>query len=165
VMHTDKATGVIIGMRRGDEFGDLKLAVSIPADGRPPSAVQLFMRDANKMSDPWLGQLFGTTQLAPPPRSISRPEWAGDMEQDTDSTGRPYYVYYFSPAAVERLEKMDPRESASLELAPSPMSKVKDAIRIPIEVGDFRAAHIFALIPKPAVSAIAAAEPPAAGGH
>lgn len=165
VMHTDKASGAIVGMRRGDEFSDLKLAVSIPADGRPPSAVQLFMRDANKMSDPWLGQLFGTTQLAPAPRSISRPEWAGGMEQDTDSTGKPYYVFYFSQAAVDRFDKMDPRESVSLELTPSPMSKVKEAKKIPIEVGDFRAARTFSLIPKPAVSALASAEPAAAGGH
>ncbi|MDP3735880.1 MAG: hypothetical protein Q8R02_00730 [Hyphomonadaceae bacterium] len=165
VMHIDKASGAIVGLRRGDEFSDLKLAVSVPADGRPPSAVQLFMRNADKMSDPWLGQLFGATQLAPAPRSISRPEWAGDMEQDTDSTGRPYYVFFFSPAAIERLEKMDPRESVSLELTPSPMSKAKEPTKIPIEVGDFRAAHVFALIPKPAVSALAAAEPAAAGGH
>ena len=165
VMHTDKTSGIIIGLRRGDEFEDLKLAVSVPADGRPPSAVQLLMRDANKMSDPWLGQLFGTTQLAPAPRSISRPEWAGDMEQDTDSTGKPYYVFYFAPKAIERLEQMDPRESVSLELTPSPMSKAKEPTKVPLEVGDFRSARAFALIPKPAASAIAAAEPPAAGGH
>jgi hypothetical protein len=165
VMHTDKTSGIIIGLRRGDEFGDLKLAVSVPADGRPPSAVQLLMRDANKMSDPWLGQLFGTTQLAPAPRSISRPEWAGDMEEDTDSTGKPYYVFYFSPKAIERLEQMDPRESVWLELTPSPMSKAKEPTKVPLEVGDFRSARTFALIPKPAASALAAAEPPVAGGH
>lgn len=84
VMQTDATTGIIIGLRRGEEFEDLVFAVGVPADGRAPSSAQLFVRDVKKMREPWLGPIFGAATLAPAPRSISRPEWAGEMEEDED---------------------------------------------------------------------------------
>lgn len=160
VLQTDKASGVMFGLRRGDEFDDLKLAVAIPAKGRQPSAVQLFLRDAKKMSDPWVGAMFGADgSVALPPRSVSRPEWAGDKEDGKDAVGDPTWIYYFSPAALERMEMLDPREMVQIELTPSPMAKDQKPVRIVFETGDLRAAHAFALIPKPAASALAAAEP------
>jgi hypothetical protein len=165
VMQTDKATGIIIGLRRGEEFEDLKFAVGVPADGRAPSSVQMFLRDAKKMHEAWLGPIFGATTLAPAPRSISRPEWASEMEEDEDSTGEPFYIFTFSKSAIDRLELLDPREAVQIEVTPSPIEKAKTTLKIAFEVGDLRAAHAFAMIPKLAPSALAAAETPAAAGH
>jgi hypothetical protein len=165
VMQTDKATGIVFGLRRGEKFEDLRLAVGIPARGRAPSAAQLVLRDANKMSDPWLNSLFGAATAARPPRAVSRPEWAGDAEEAEDSTGAPFYVFYFSPAAIERMERLDPRETVYVELTPSPMAKDKTPVSVAFETGDIRAARAFAMIPKPAQSALAAAPPAQTGGH
>ncbi len=163
---TDKATGVIIGLRRGEQFDDLRFAVAIPADGRAPSSAQMFVRDAKKMREPWLGPIFGAKTLASaPPRSISRPEWAAEREDDEDAAGVPYYVFYFGKAAIERLEALDPREAFQVELTPSPLDKGKNPIKVVFEVGDLRAARAFAMIPKVAASALAAAEPAASRGH
>lgn len=163
VMQTDKTTGIVFGLRRGEKFDELRLAVGIPAKGRAPSAAQLILRDANKMRDPWLGSLFGSTASASarPPRSVSRPEWAGDAEETENSTGDPIYVFYFSPEALARVELLDPREIVHLETTPSPMARDKTPVTVAFETGDLRAAHAFALIPKPAQSTLAAAAPPA----
>jgi len=167
VSQSDAKTGAYIGLRRTDKPDELLLAVAVPGVGRPPAAVQLFIRDPKKMSEPWLGTVFGAkAALALPPRSVSRPEWAGKFEQEEDSVGDQYFVYYFSAAALERLEALDPREAVQLELTPSPMSKDKTVVRVAFEIGDLRAAHYFCLIPAPAYT-----EPPAAvkvaakGGH
>jgi hypothetical protein len=165
VKQTDKTTGVVIGMRRGDEFEDLRFAVAVPADGRAPSAVQMFVRDVKKMREAWLGPIFGAKTLAPAPRSISRPEWAAEREEDEDASGNPFYVYYFGGSAIERLELLDPREAVQVELTPSPIDKGKTPVRIAFEVGDLRAAHAFAMIPKVSASALAAAEPAPTSGH
>jgi hypothetical protein len=165
VKQTDKTTGVIIGLRRGDEFEGLKFAVAVPADGRAPSSVQMFVRDMKKMREAWLGPIFGATTLAPAPRSISRPEWAAEREDDEDSAGDPFYVFYFAGTAIERLELLDPREAVQVELTPSPIDKGKTPVKIAFEVGDLRAAHAFALIPKVSAPALAAAEPASSGSH
>jgi hypothetical protein len=163
VKQTDMTTGVIIGLRRGEEFEDLRFAVAIPADGRAPSSVQVFVRDVQKMREAWLGPIFGAKTLAPAPRSISRPEWAAELEEDEDAAGDPFYVFYFGNTAIERLELLDPREAVQIELTPSPIDKDKTPVKIAFEVGDLRAAHAFAMIPKGAASALAAAEPASAG--
>lgn len=166
IMQTHEASGIIIGMRRGEEFDDLKFAIGVPAKGRAPSAVQIFLRDANKMREAWLGPIFGAATLAPtPPRSISRPEWAAAMEEDENSVGEWFYVYSFSPSAVERLELLDPREAVQVELTPSPLDRNATAVKIGFEVGDLRAARAFALIPKPAGSGVAAASSTKTSGH
>ena len=153
VMQTDATTGIIIGLRRGEEFEDLVFAVGVPADGRAPSSAQLFVRDVKKMREPWLGPIFGAATLAPAPRSISRPEWAGEMEEDEDSTGEPFYIFTFSRTAIDRLELLDPREAVQIELTPSPLEKARAPVKVAFEVGDLRAARAFALIPKPASTA------------
>ncbi len=184
VMQVDKKSGFIFGLRRvtdekaktnpetGEKPFKLALAIAIPYDDKPASAVQLNLRDANKMRDPWLGPLFGgDLQLAPSPRSISRPEWAGKMEEWEDNVGDWFNVYYFSPSAIERLEMLDPREAVQFEQTANPKADAKTKERalakIVFEVGDFRAARAFAMIPAPAPSALAsAASPPkAAGDH
>ncbi len=164
IMHTDKPSGVVIGMRRGEAFEDLTFAIGVPAKGRAPSKVQIFLRDATKMSDPWLGAIFGTSSLALPPRSISRAEWASEMVERENSIGEWFYVYLFSPNAIERLELLDPREAVEIELTPSPLEKSQAPVKIAFEVGDLRAARAFALIPKPAASVLAISEP-ADTGH
>jgi hypothetical protein len=165
VKQADKTTGVIIGLRRGNEFEDLRFAVAIPADGRAPSSVQMFVRDAKKMREAWLGPIFGAKTLAPAPRSISRPEWAAELEEDEDAAGDPFYVFYFGKRAIERLELLDPREAVQVELAPSPIDRGKSPVKVAFEVGDLRAAHAFAMIPKVSASSIAAAEAAASGRH
>jgi len=160
VVQEDKASGVKFGLRRGDEFEDLKLAITMPAKGAQPSSVQLIMRDAKKMADPWVGKMFGADgSVTLPPRSVTRPEWAGDEEDGTDGRNNPTWIYYFSQPALDRLEGLDPREMVQIELTPSPRAKDQKPVRIVFETGDLRAAHAFSLIPKPAASALAAAEP------
>jgi hypothetical protein len=165
VKQTDKTTGVVIGLRRGEEFEDLRFAIAIPADGRAPSAVQMFVRDVKKMREAWLGPIFGAKTLAPAPRSISRPEWAAEREEDEDASGNPFYVFYFGKTAIERLELLDPREAVQVELTPSPIDRGKTPVKVAFEVGDLRAALAFAMIPKVSASALAAAEPDPSGGH
>lgn len=165
VQQTDKTTGIIIGLRRGESFEDLKFAVAVPADGRAPASVQMFVRDVKKMREAWLGPIFGAKTLAPAPRSISRPEWAANREEDEDAAGNPFYVFHFGKAAIERLELLDPREAVQIELTPSPIDKGKTPIKVAFEVGDLRAARAFAMIPKVSASTLAAAGPAASGDH
>jgi hypothetical protein len=166
VMQTDKTTGIVFGLRRGEKFDELRLAVGIPAKGRAPSAAQLILRDASKMRDPWLGSLFGSASAsARPPRAVARPEWADDAEESEDSVGDPIYVFYFSQAALDRMQLLDPREIVHLELTPSPMAKDKTAVTVAFETGDLRAARAFSLIPKLAQSAAPAAAPAEKTGH
>jgi hypothetical protein len=152
-------------MRRGEAFDDLTFAIGVPAAGRAPSAAQIFVRDAARMREPWLGPIFGAATLAPAPRSISRPEWAAEMDEHENAVGDWFYVYTFSPSAFERLSLLDPRETAQIELTPSPLEGKKAPIRITFEVGDLRAAHAFALIPKPTASGLAAAAPAKASAY
>jgi hypothetical protein len=150
VLQTDAASGAILGLRRGKKPDELLLAAAIPAKGRAPAAAQLFMRDAAKMREPWIGAVFGSkSTLSVAPRSVSRPEWAGKFEQEEDSVGDQYFVFYFSAAALARIEALDPRESVQLELTPSPMVKDATPTRVTFEIGDLLAAHYFCLIPKP----------------
>lgn len=160
VSQLDKASHITLGLRRENEDKPeaLTLAVAIPWTKQAPSAVQLYMRDANKMSDAWLPKLFGPdARPTPAARSVSRPEWAGRVEEFEDNVGDYYLVYFFSPSAIERIEMLDPREAVQLELTPNPLKKDKTPVRVNFEVGDIRAARAFAMIPKPPVSALASA--------
>jgi hypothetical protein len=168
---TDKKSGFIFGLRREDREKPeaFTLAIAIPYDDKPPSVVQLYLRDEAKMSDPWLGAIFGGgAQVTPPPRSVSRPEWAGRMEEWEDNVKDWYNIYYFSPAAIARLELLDPREAVTIELTPNRTAKDKTPVKVVFEIGDFRAARAFAMIPAPPMSLLAAGAAPAekpAGGH
>jgi hypothetical protein len=164
----DKTSGVIFGLRRQDEEKPeaLSLAISMPWQEYAPTAVQLIARDPAKMSDPWLGSLLGATKTAaPPPRSIVTPIWAGKLSEEQDSVKDDLYVYYFSPAAIARLEQLDPREAVQIELQPSPLEKNGKPVRVTFEVGDIRAAHAFAMIPAPAYTPPPAEAAKPAGGH
>ncbi len=154
IREVDKESGAIIGLRRVKSRehpdGEFQLAVSLPAKGRTPTTVQLYMRDPTRLSDPWLGSLIGSTgKLSVPPRSVAKPEWAARQKIERDVTKDRLFVYYFSKAAIERIEQLDPREAVAVEITPSPHETNKKPTRVYFEVGDFTAAHRFALIPKP----------------
>jgi hypothetical protein len=157
VAQTDKASGAILGLRRGFDPArpaDLRLALAIPRKGAAPAAAQLFMRDPKKMNEAWLGSLNGATdQLSAPPRSMARPEWAGEMRNETDSAGDPFRVFYFSETAAARFDPLDPREAVLVELTPAPRASDQTPTRILFEAGDFRAAANFVRIPQPTYAA------------
>lgn len=162
VSQADKASGAVFGLRRPDKEKPeaMQLAIAIPADGRAPASVQMSTRDPVKAGDPWLGTLSGASgALAAAPRGISGVMWAGKVSEEEDSTGNEFHVFYFSPAAIARLEALDPRETVQIELTPPQREKDAKPARILFEVGDIRAAHAFARIPKPTYAA-----PPAAAG-
>jgi hypothetical protein len=170
VMQIDKASGAMFGLRRDrkaadGESGDpaLRLAIAIPAKGRAPASARLFARDPEKMREPWLGSLLGLTDaVAAAPRSLSRPEWAGEFRRERDSADDPIWVWYFGPSAISRMEALDPREGVQIELTPSPLAKDSQPVRLIFEVGDIRAARAFAMIPPPEYTiATARVQPPA----
>jgi hypothetical protein len=167
VMEADPTTRVAIGLRRGGPANtarlalprapgsdlDLRLAVALPAGAWPvaPASVQLRMRDAAKMSQPWFGTLKGSTgALIAPVRSISRTEWAGGFSREDDITRQPLLVFYFPAAVVSRIDALDPRESIEVEVTPSPRAADQKVKSYLFEVGDFSAAVAFAMIPQPA---------------
>jgi hypothetical protein len=169
VKQTDKKSGVIIGLRREnqDKPEDFVFAIAVPYDDKPSSIVQLNMRDTAKMADPWLGKLIANKgDMQAPARSVSRPEWAGKMIEWEDNVHDWYNVYFLGKSAVERLEMLDPREAIEVELTPNVRAKDQTPKKIVFEIGDFRAARAFAMIPAP----VYVAPPPAAaaapeGGH
>ena len=44
---------------------------------------------------------------------------------------------------------LDPREAVQINIIPAPRAKDQTVRRVSFEVGDIRAAHAFAMIPKP----------------
>lgn len=174
VMQIDKPSGAMFGLRRdlsaktaNEADQPLRIAIAIPAKGRAPASARLYARDPEKMREPWLGSLFGLTDaVSTAPRSVARPEWAGEFRREKDSVGDPIWVWYFGEAAITRLEGLDPREGVQIELTPSPMVKNAQTIRLLFEVGDLRAARAFAMIPPPEYTiATVQVEAPAPGGH
>jgi hypothetical protein len=180
----DAASGVQFGLRRGGlpqfqrfmmppepgaEAGiDLRLAVALPAAAweMQPASVQLRMRDPDKLGEPWLGALSGSSgRLGAPPRSVSRSEWAGGWERSDDITRVTFIVYYFPASVAARIEALDPRETIVIEVTPSPRAADTAVKAYLFEVGDFRAGRAFALIPQPSASSAPPAEQPAAGAH
>lgn len=169
VSQTDKASSYVFGLHQEEKSpGVLKLAVAVPYDYKPPSSVKLFLRDPDKLPEPWLGTSLGgppTATLAPPPKSVSRIEWASEMKEEENTVHDWFYICTFSPAAIQHIEALDPREAVSIEVTPSPLAKDQKVVRVVFEVGDLRAAHAFAMIPQPtppaatAASATAPAEP------
>ena len=150
VSQTDKATNVVLGLRRTKDADLMRLAITMPARGMEPSSVQLVLRDPTKMPEPWLGSIAGQTkELSAAPRSIARVEWAGEIRKGKDAVGDPVWVFFFSAAAITRLEAMDPREAVRLDFVPSQRAKDQKVKSVSFEVGDFRAAHAFSLIPPP----------------
>lgn len=165
VSQADKATSITFGLRRAKEPDAIRLAISIPAKGLEPSSVQLILRDPDKMPEPWFGSIAGATKtLVAAPRSIAKVEWAGEIRKGKDAVGDPIWILYFGANAITRLESLDPREAVQIDIVPSQRAKDQTVRRVSFEVGDIRAAHAFALIPKPETAPLteAAAAPPAA---
>jgi hypothetical protein len=150
VNQTDKTSGLTLGLRRTpgkpDEF---RLAVAMPARGATPASAQLLFRDVEKMPDPWFGSLSGKDgKLAPPPRATSRLIWAGKVMSGKNEVGEPIWIFTFDTAAVDLLELLDPREAVQVSFVPAPRAKDQTVRQVTFELGDFRAARAFAMIPK-----------------
>jgi hypothetical protein len=147
---TDKASGLIFGLRRTpgkpDEF---RLAVSMPARGATPAAAQLVFRDVEKMPDPWFGSLSGKDgKLAAPPRATSHLIWAAKVMAGKNEVSEPIWIFVFAASAIEQLDLLDPREAVQVNLLPAPRAKDQAKRQVTFELGDFRAARAFAMIPK-----------------
>lgn len=161
ISQTDKTSGLILGLRRApgkpDEF---RLAVAMPARGATPASAQLVFRDVEKMPDPWFGSLSGKDgKLAAPPRATSRLIWAGKVMAGKNEVGEPIWIFTFDAAGIDQLELLDPREAVQVNLLPAPRAKDQAPRQVTFELGDFRAARAFAMIPKADFPAAPAADP------
>jgi hypothetical protein len=156
VMSRQKETGAIMGLRRrpvGEEK-QIQLALALPITIGTPSTARVFMRDAARLADPWFGPLGETSsELAPPPRALSRGDWASDLLRYKAPTGKYLYAFYFSPATLTRIEALDPREAIVFEVTPDPKSGKTEPARYVFEIGDLQAAHSFVQIPPPEYAA------------
>lgn len=150
INQTDKASGLIFGLRRTPgKPDDFRLAVAMPARGATPASAQLLFRDVEKMPDPWFGSLSGKDgKLAPPPRATSRLAWAGKVLAGKNEVGEPIWIFTFDDDAIDQLELLDPREAIQVNLLPAPRAKDQTVRQVTFELGDFRAARAFAMIPK-----------------
>ena len=150
VSQTDKTSGLIFGLRRvpgqPDQF---RLVVAMPAAGVTPASAQLTFRDPEKLLEPWLGALSGASaKLAAAPRSVSRIAWAGKVMAAKDEVGNAIWIFAFDESAIEGLEQLDPREAVQINLNPAARAKDQTPKKITFELGDFRAARAFSMIPK-----------------
>lgn len=158
-------SGPVVGLRRNAQTDELRFAIAIPATGPMPIAAKLQMRDPARLRDPWLGGALGNSgSVTPPPRSVSRTEWAGERTLEKTVTGDPIQVFYFPIRMLEHIEALDPREVIAFEITPSPRANSKDPLRAEFEIGDFRAARAFVRIPAPEYAAAPAAQT-ASTGH
>ncbi len=157
------ANGAQAGLRRSADSKDIRFAVAIPANGPMPIAAKILLRDPARLADPWLGSaLRSTGQLSAPPRSVTRSEWAGERKLERTVTGEPIQVFYFPAAMLDRLEALDPREAITIEVTPSPRAKDQNPISAMFEIGDFRSARAFVMIPAPEYPAPSAGKAAAA---
>jgi len=147
---TDKATGLIFGLRRIPGQPDKsRLAIALPARGVTPASAQIVFRDQEKMSEPWFGSLSGKSdKLAPAPRATSRVDWAGKVMSGKNEVGDPIWIFTFDAGVIAALEQLDPREAIQVNLLPAPRAKDQTTKSIIYEIGDFRAARAFSMIPK-----------------
>jgi hypothetical protein len=147
---TDKASGLIFGLRRVPGSPDMtRLAVAMPARGVTPASAQLVFRDPAILPEPWLGTLAGASaKPTAAPRSVSRVEWAGKVMGAKNEVGEPIWIFAFNTSAIEDLELLDPREAVQVVLNPAPRAKDQKPRLITFELGDFRAARAFSMIPK-----------------
>jgi hypothetical protein len=156
VSQTDKTSGLILGLRRVPGQPDrTRLVVAMPAAGVTPASAQLMFRDPEKLPEPWLGSLSGASaKLAAAPRSVSRVEWAGKVMSAKDEVGNLIWLFTFNASAIDGLEQLDPREAVQVNLNPAARAKEQTPKQITFELGDFRAAHAFSMIPKTEEAAV-----------
>lgn len=152
---TDKTSGLILGLRRvPGQVDQVRLVVAMPAQGVTPASAQLVFRDNDKMSEPWLGSISGKgDKLAAPPRSVSRLVWAGKVMSAKDEVGNPLWIFAFDASAIDGLELLDPREAVQVKLLPAARAKDQKPKEITFELGDFRSARAFSMIPNDAPAA------------
>lgn len=150
VSQSDKTSGLMFGLRRVPGQPDqTRLVVAMPAAGVTPASAQLIFRDPEKLPEPWLGSLSGASaKLAAAPRSVARIEWAGKVMAAKDEVGNPIWLFAFNASAIEGLEQLDPREAVQINLNPAARAKEQTPKQITLELGDFRAARAFSMIPK-----------------
>lgn len=161
INQADKTSGLIFGLRRtpgkADEF---RLAVAMPASGVTPSSAQLIFRDPGKMPDAWFGSLSGKGgKLAVPPRATSHIVWASKVMAGKNEVGDAIWIFTFDASAIDQLELLDPREAVQVNLMPAPRAKDQTVKQVTFELGDFRAARAFAMIPKADFATTPAATP------
>ena len=156
VSQTDKTSGLIFGLRRVPGQPDrTRLVVAMPAAGVTPASAQLMFRDPEKLPEPWLGSLSGASaKLAAAPRSVARVEWAGKVMSAKDEVGNLIWLFTFNASAIDGLEQLDPREAVQVNLNPAARAKEQTPKQITFELGDFRAAHAFSMIPKTEEAAV-----------
>jgi len=149
INQVEKASGLIFGLRRVPGQADqVRLAVAMPAQGVTPASAQLVFRDAEKMPEPWLGSLSGKGgKLAPPLKSVSRVVWAGKVMSAKDEVGNALWIFAFDASAIDGLELLDPREAVQVRLLPAARAKDQKPKEITFELGDFRSARAFSMIP------------------
>jgi hypothetical protein len=167
ISQTDKASGLIFGLRRTPgKPNEFRLAAAMPARGATPASAQLVFRDVEKMPDPWFGSLSGKDgKLAAPPRATSRLIWASKVMAGKNEVGEPIWIFVFDASAIDQLELLDPREAVQVNLLAAPRAKDQTTRQVTFELGDFRAARAFAMIPKADFATQTAAEPTAPAGH
>ena len=138
----------------------------MPARGATPASAQLVFRDVEKMPDPWFGSLSGKdSKLAAPPRGASRLIWAGKVMAGKNEVDEPIWIFVFAASAIDQLELLDPREAVQVNLLPAPRAKDQAKRQVTFELGDFRAARAFAMIPKADFAPSPVAEPTAPAAH
>lgn len=125
----------------------------LPEGASPPAYARLILRDSAKSPEAWLGLFGHNGGLTPPPRGVSRQLWASGRKiidappyEDGDKTRGALFL--FDEKARAAFESLDPREAITLEFAPSGRSPDAKAVRVVMEVGDFRAAAAFGAIPR-----------------
>ncbi len=150
VSQTDKTSGLMFGLRRVPGSPDeTRLVVAMPAAGVTPASAQLIFRDPEKLPEPWLGSLSGASaKLTAAPRSVAHIEWAGKVMSAKDEVGNPIWIFAFNASAIDGLEQLDPREAVQINLNPAARAKEQTPKQITFELGDFRAARAFSMIPK-----------------
>ena len=149
ISQTDKTSNMMFGLRRVPGQADqVRLVVAMPAKGVTPASAQLAFRDVEKMPEPWLGSISGkSAKLAAPPRSVTRLAWAGKVMSAKDEVGNALWIFAFDASAIEHLELLDPREAVQVNLLPAARAKDQKPKTFTFELGDFRAARAFSMIP------------------
>jgi hypothetical protein len=137
------------GISRVD--GDISFTIALPDSGEYISAI-LVMRDtqrAPELYDPTMGGMFAGPASASwaqwtPPEYARRLVWASDQMDgpaaDALAGASQGHVFRFPPSVVQQLGRLDPRETARIDLMGRNGERVASDY---FEIGDFAAAIAF----------------------